>query len=58
MHTVSSICTPIINDINIGVTFQRNNNEIVVDNLNKDNQNALFRLNISYFELQVKKKKY
>ena len=53
MHTVSSICTPIINDVNIGVTFQRNNNETVVDNLNKENTNAQFRLNISYFELQV-----
>lgn len=52
MHTVSSISTPIISDVNIAFTFQRNKDEIVIDNLG-DNENAVFRLYIDYIELQV-----
>ena len=52
MHSVSSISTPILNDVNIGVTFQRNKDEVIIDNLG-ENKNANFRIYISYFELQV-----
>lgn len=52
MHTVSSIRTPIISDVNISLTFQRNRDEIIIDNLG-DNKDAVFRIYIEYIELQV-----
>lgn len=52
MHSVSSISTPILNDVNIGVTFQRNKDEVIIDNLG-ENKSANFRIYIGYFELQV-----
>ena len=57
LHSVSSINTPIPSDVRIGITFHRNKNEILIDNLNRDNPNAIFRIYIAYFELQVKLKK-
>lgn len=52
MHTVSSISTPIISDVNIAFTFQRNKDQVVIDNLGED-KNADFRIYIDYIELQV-----
>ena len=53
LHTVSSINTPLLSDVTIGFTFQRNKDVILIDNLNSTNKDAIFRIYIAYFELQV-----
>ena len=43
LHTVSSITTPIPSNVNIAISFQRNRNEILIDNRGTDKE-AKFRI--------------